>query len=281
MRLIPLQSDYNVCNVCGSLAECSHDSGQFDGPDTMMVPCASDADAMYEMITNAAIPPHAEIFNTYGSTLTNAQLLARYGFILEDGNANDGVGWLEGDLRAFAVRELSDGSELDRVRCHESGPAATSGSGPERVDGIMDLWRALLHLEQGDKERFWENSDLVYDPAQNDMEAGSIGKHSHMITDVDKDARAHIVLRVNGDAQMTYQLWLFCAVLHLDVDSIREEQVDGDTTESPSLTLEDVGPEARNRDVCLKLVTRCLRNVADWQAKFEREAWGDDQERGA
>ena len=49
-------------------------------------------DQFYEMVSNAGIPPHSEIFNTYGETLTNAQLLNQYGFIL-DVNENDRISW--------------------------------------------------------------------------------------------------------------------------------------------------------------------------------------------
>lgn len=44
------------------------------------------------MVSNTDIPPHSEVFNTYGETLTNAQLLVQYGFIL-DVNENDHISW--------------------------------------------------------------------------------------------------------------------------------------------------------------------------------------------
>jgi hypothetical protein len=37
--------------------------------------------------------------------LTNAHLLARYGFVLEDGNANDGVSWNMHQLRKLALTQ--------------------------------------------------------------------------------------------------------------------------------------------------------------------------------
>ncbi len=46
----------------------------------------------YHMVSVTAIPPGAEVFNTYGETLTNAQLLTQYGFILE-ANDNDILTW--------------------------------------------------------------------------------------------------------------------------------------------------------------------------------------------
>ena len=44
------------------------------------------------MVSNTVIPPNSEVFNTYGETLTNAQLLNQYGFIL-DVNENDRLVW--------------------------------------------------------------------------------------------------------------------------------------------------------------------------------------------
>ena len=44
------------------------------------------------MVTIASVPPFTEVFNTYGERLTNAQLLGRYGFLL-DGNEYDALDW--------------------------------------------------------------------------------------------------------------------------------------------------------------------------------------------
>ncbi|KAG6853512.1 hypothetical protein C0991_003642 [Blastosporella zonata] len=49
-------------------------------------------DSYYEMVSNSNIMPGSEIFNTYGETLSNSQLLAQYGFTL-DVNENDRICW--------------------------------------------------------------------------------------------------------------------------------------------------------------------------------------------
>ncbi|KAJ7712157.1 hypothetical protein B0H16DRAFT_1814870 [Mycena metata] len=64
-----------------------------------------DADNFYEMVSNLPIPPHSEVFNTYGETLTNAQLLVQYGFIL-DGNDNDHLTWTFDELAQFSEHHL-------------------------------------------------------------------------------------------------------------------------------------------------------------------------------
>lgn len=59
------------------------------------------------MVTNAPIVPFAEIWNTYGETLTNAELLVRYGFLL-DSNENDVIVWDPRDLRDFSSGVLGE-----------------------------------------------------------------------------------------------------------------------------------------------------------------------------
>ncbi|PBK94934.1 SET domain-containing protein [Armillaria gallica] len=81
---VHLESEYDVCPECGSLNECAHD----DDPS----PGSEDLEDHFEMVSNMHIPSHGEVFNTYGETLSNAQLLLRYGFIL-DVNENDQVLW--------------------------------------------------------------------------------------------------------------------------------------------------------------------------------------------
>lgn len=72
------------------MSECAHDR---DGvPVDLVNSNASENDSFYEMVSNIPIPPHSEVFNTYGDTLTNAQLLTRYGFTL-DANENDNLTW--------------------------------------------------------------------------------------------------------------------------------------------------------------------------------------------
>ncbi|KAG6849399.1 hypothetical protein H0H93_008756 [Arthromyces matolae] len=93
-------TEFSVCSQCGSLYECPHDNT--DAKDealrlsqrssTRKPDPGTEFDSYYEMVLNAAVVPNEEIFNTYGETLSNAQLLNRYGFIL-DVNENDRISW--------------------------------------------------------------------------------------------------------------------------------------------------------------------------------------------
>jgi len=100
-----------VCPVCGSLFECPHDDeavgeklSQRNMPEFEMhrkeiqsSVKEHHADDTCDMVANALISPFSEIYNTYGEDLTNAQLLVRYGFLL-DHNENDIISWNKSDL---------------------------------------------------------------------------------------------------------------------------------------------------------------------------------------
>lgn len=82
---VHLASDHWVCSVCGALDECPHDGQQSDGACLPGIsPAASTAPAAdtCDMVSERFVPAGEEIFNTYGP-LSNAQLLASYGFVLE------------------------------------------------------------------------------------------------------------------------------------------------------------------------------------------------------
>lgn len=92
------------------------------------------------MVSNAGIPPNSEIFNTYGETLTNAQLLNQYGFIL-DINENDRLQW--------SVKEILDDCFPNLV-FQET----------DEVD-ILLTWHAILKVFSQQPHAF-EHSVLVY-----------------------------------------------------------------------------------------------------------------------
>ncbi|KAF7298643.1 SET domain-containing protein [Mycena indigotica] len=93
---IHLESDFDVCPECGSLNRCLHD----DHNDSIDEEAQRNEDDFYEMVSNRTIGPNEEIFNTYGDSLSNAQLFVQYGFIL-DVNENDCLTWTATDLAQF------------------------------------------------------------------------------------------------------------------------------------------------------------------------------------
>lgn len=82
-----------MCASCGSFEECSHDepveesriskAGEQVQLSDSISTSTSSADSNCEMITVTPITGGQEVFNTYGSELSNAKLIASYGFTLE------------------------------------------------------------------------------------------------------------------------------------------------------------------------------------------------------
>ncbi|KAH9044238.1 SET domain-containing protein [Lactarius hengduanensis] len=141
---VHLESDYDVCTSCGSLSECPHDT---ENREDMAVPAsradAADPDNTCEMVANAPAAPGEEIFNTYGASLSNAELLMRYGFML-DANDNDVLTWTTEEIWDAAGAALSD-PHLSRWE-------------DEIGHGVcMDILRNWLY------DRGWADSELVVD----------------------------------------------------------------------------------------------------------------------
>ena len=78
---------------------------------------AADIIDTCDMVTNAPIAGDCEVFNTYGETLTNAQLLARYGFTL-DSNDNDVIAWDLEDLMITFFADYVKGRERRTSETH-------------------------------------------------------------------------------------------------------------------------------------------------------------------
>jgi hypothetical protein len=95
------------------------------------------------MVVNAAVAPDGEVFNTYGAKLTNAELLVRYGFML-DSNDNDILTW--------TIEEVWDaaGSALTNVP-------------PRRREDDAGYAICMEILRDWQYDAGWGDSDLVID----------------------------------------------------------------------------------------------------------------------
>ncbi|KAI0305945.1 hypothetical protein B0F90DRAFT_946723 [Multifurca ochricompacta] len=108
---VHLQCDYDVCTSCGSLGECPHDAETLEDMDVLATPAGmEDPENTCEMVVNAVVAPGEEVFNTYGATLKNAELLVRYGFMLE-ANDNDILTWTIEEIWDAAGAVLADPRE--------------------------------------------------------------------------------------------------------------------------------------------------------------------------
>lgn len=175
--------------MCGSFEECPHDGDNVDVDPRSIPTNAYDGEVTVdscEMVSNLVIFPHSEVFNTYGEKLTNAQLLVRYGFALDD-NENDCITWDWDDLRGFTAMFLDE--------------TADSGSRLGQADSFMELYGQVGYLWHSDSPG-WAETDLIY----------NLDEPVNNIAVFDRHTKEGAPLRLNGDGKISHHLWLYCAL---------------------------------------------------------------------
>ncbi|KAF9012669.1 hypothetical protein BDQ17DRAFT_1344408 [Cyathus striatus] len=167
---VHLESDFHVCPECGSLFECPHDRDEAsldlnrDGTNSF-ARVAEDRrtnhDNTYEMVSNIHIYPDSEVFNTYGETLTNAQLLWQYSFIL-DANENDRITWTVDQVFHSIESEMAG----------------------RRIRRFLKLFEDLNNLSLAGLLDQMQNSNLTFvdtEPDDNILGVDAEGKISHRL----------------------------------------------------------------------------------------------------
>ncbi|KAF5389179.1 hypothetical protein D9757_003496 [Collybiopsis confluens] len=134
---VHLETEFEVCPECGSLQQCPHDRDADIHLDSDAISKYPESEDTYDMVSSSHIAPHSQVFNTYGETLTNAQLLVQYGFAL-DVNENDHISWHFDDLQGF-------------LESRQGSPMMASGLS----------WEILV--KSFSSEAF-SDSELLYDP---------------------------------------------------------------------------------------------------------------------
>ncbi len=173
----------------------------------MDTPADSDGEPdTCEMVSNLPIPPYSEVFNTYGERLTNAQLLTRYGFVL-DGNESDVVSFGIDDIPTTLL-PISNTGFGDQLECD----MANDDRGAF-LQLFFDCIRAWPRFER------WMESNLVYRPDHNSFTpVPSTASSFHApVDDVRLERKllhssAPLHMCVNSDAQISHDLWVCCAL---------------------------------------------------------------------
>jgi len=220
--------------VCGSLDECPHDreddddlnfqstsTGAFGKAIAKSIsatsrPHTQHAGDSYEMVSNTPILPYSEVFNNYGAKLTNAQLLVRYGFALDE-NENDCITWNWSDLYTVAAT----------VHGATSGPHTISGSSDCGIDNIIQMYCKAVKLWPS-ASLGWTETGLVHNAETGTASRGGRGRKCKGYTE---RAPYGAGLSLNGDGIISHHLWLYCALLghqtiFHDTDSGVEEVVE-------------------------------------------------------
>lgn len=157
---VHLASDHWVCSVCGALDACPHDGQQGGAVEALAATPAERAEQAADtcdMVSERYVEAGREVFNTYGP-LSNAQLLASYGFMLE-ANEDDCLLFdvslvceatgreasAQGDLRdrlSTVARWLRDERGIDVAAELAANPLITSARLPDALcidaDGRLD-----------------------------------------------------------------------------------------------------------------------------------------------
>ncbi|KAF5328500.1 hypothetical protein D9758_017329 [Tetrapyrgos nigripes] len=210
-KSLPPQSEFEVCPECGSLQECPHDqdidvdSSSASEHTRSKMRMAKDEehdaydDDCYEMVSNTGIPPFSEVFNTYGETLSNAQLLVQYGFLL-DVNENDRITW-----------------NLEEV--WSTGTDTTTLRVP--LDLVCDMWYQVQEDLEKLCRRFDDtDSELIYYNAHRSPNSSSKRKKGHRDRDWD-------TFCINSDGKVSHQLWALCGLIECLKDGVHAAEPEG------------------------------------------------------
>ncbi|KAK7438183.1 hypothetical protein VKT23_018115 [Stygiomarasmius scandens] len=187
---VHLESEFQVCPECGSLRECPHDQDivtslpQDNSTSGYRHESNMEEDDYYEMVSNSAIPPHSEVFNTYGETLSNAQLLVQYGFVL-DVNENDHITWSLEEAYHEVTRTLNYAHRVN----------------VPTVESVRAIWLQAEGDLEVLRQHFEGQSQLIY---CNTVATLDLARHN---AGMDRDAFC-----INSDGRVSHQLWLFCAL---------------------------------------------------------------------
>jgi hypothetical protein len=255
------------------------------------------------MVTNLPVEAGEEVFNTYGEHLSNAELLACYGFMLDE-NENDVVRWKLADLPWRG----SHGSMLEMP--NRSLPRDISPSGGKQGETVFTSddpghsWRCDPEKEVSDEERapkrrriLAQGSEEGLAPASDLPGTNVQGLHhaktldlltllvrqwphatawdaSDLVFVVEPTATdgaggeaPTVLVQLNADGKVSHHLWMYAAVVALLESDVEVGRVGGRASGPPK-------EEAVERRAARYLGV--LRRAAEAQLLVERESGRSD-----
>lgn len=223
---VHMESDFDVCVDCGSLAECDHDHetthavparGACSLPGVPKPDPTLEIDTL-DMCSVKPILPHSEVFNTYGS-LSNAELISRYGFTLPE-NEHDIVSLGYGSFSAFinnligVVRSSADsGNDADtqgRLKIRNFSLPDCGVLGDER--GIADDFASLFLRIYSHLASLWTTEPRWDEAGDTGMVYNASSVSSPWSLWDDPDSALPEAFNINSEGKLTHTLWLFCVL---------------------------------------------------------------------
>lgn len=222
------------------------------------------SESSYDMVSTCLIPPRTEMFNTYGETLSNAELLIQYGFILDD-NDNDRLTWSVEEFRGFL--KLGDAT-WEQVLVNWQGHLQTESSqhcflwkdsqivyfnqirGEDlclNPDGRIShqLWLlvtfcAIAHVQESLWEDQTELSDRISDIVELQLSLERATRHMQDNDDLDNSPGRNPTSPEKASSLAPQYLGIICAVGKTLVEWCRLKKASSGQTQSPDSDLGDI-----------------------------------------
>lgn len=262
------QTDYHVCPHCGSLDECSHDrddlpptSSDSDGEDESIPSLALLEPDECEMVTNAIVLPDDELYNSYDSALSNAQLMIQYGFMLE-GNSNDVVEWTPAEVDTIFGFERLMGVDEKAVRVRLWAALANSHLGLEErgLDNLLYDPRELGGSDPPSEERDGDDLDELLEPESPPQPRPGLRSKNNPRA---KDPGS--LMCISAMSQVSQQLWVYL-VVHRASSSVLQSRKQSDSAVVDDfvvqllalLTSTENGDESSDESAALFFVLRAV-----------------------
>ncbi|CAE6454752.1 unnamed protein product [Rhizoctonia solani] len=279
---VHIETDFDVCPICGSLQSCPHDE------DDQQIPSLSegktDLENTCDMVMNAPASAGDEIFNSYDTNLPNSTLLARYGFILE-GNEHDYVSWdavsLPPSMQGY-TRAPSE--EFTGIWTEELLNDTSLVYDYHNTPGTSVYTDSTWHIPNPTKPHYRVNSDGLVSidlwtaaavcsvKMAGGNHLGSISKHSLM-----ELARVQVALEnsENTDAGDLATVWLQLRILANLVQDLCRSRLEG--MYRPELSIPECGDLLDNLPATMVRSRMAVAQALSERATLIacRDGWGD------
>ncbi|KAH7335289.1 hypothetical protein B0J17DRAFT_719829 [Rhizoctonia solani] len=279
---VHIETDFDVCPICGSLQSCPHDEDEQQDPS--LAEGKTDLENTCDMVMNAPVSAGDEIFNSYDTNLPNSTLLARYGFLLE-GNEHDYVSW--DTMRLPPSMRSSTRASLEEFAGIWTGELLNDTSlvyNHHNTPGTSVCTDSTWHIQSPTEPHYRVNSDGLVSidlwtaaavcsvKAASGNHLGSISKHSLM-----ELARVQVDVEnsENIDTGDLATVWLQLRILANLVQDLCRSRLEG--MYRPELSISECGDLLDNLPAAMVRSRMAVAQALSERATLIacRDGWGD------